>query len=526
MGNIPEHSNLVQGMKSNIPSIEMSRVSYQKYINESKYFFYIDFLDPEIIDGHCVIRPGKKYTIRVVSSNSGSDKDGGLIIGSKVRMQLLYKNVNEIEVKEWVVEPGCVSQNNEFEFTIPEQIPNINTVISLEYCDESLSSKCFRSITDREVYIDGTYNPESFEHLEQLNIPVDTKPPEFFVIMEVNSLLDGNKSSLTLCNIKKRQFEKQLVFPKIGLATYVEHDRSPSNLLGEIRSFSSQDIFGIKKWLTPLFNAYQNNLILSIYDYTNSEFPWELLEFDDGKFLGATIQIVRNFTISGSQSEEFISEPKSIAAYIDTENIKTNTEAEAIGLFSNNIFTDFGSFRELLDNDIHDFEMIYLATHGSFAMEDYSKIFLGSLQNPYNRIRPLQDLYLINTCKGHRPIFFVNACHSARFQMENTGRIIGLPYVILERLARGYIGTMGPVGSNSASIVAAKIFKLINDNQGNISIPEILRQVRSDAANKFLKNKTDKQCQLEWLYTFMYVYYGDPTDVILLMQLPRGEKHD
>ena len=46
-------------------------------------------------------------------------------------------------------------------------------------------------------------------------------------------------------------------------------------------------------WLNKLFTDYQEPFNLIIVDLTDKEIPWELLEFEEGLYLGAYARVVR-----------------------------------------------------------------------------------------------------------------------------------------------------------------------------------------------------------------------------------------
>ena len=158
--------------------------------------------------------------------------------------------------------------------------------------------------------------------------------------------------------------------------------------------------------------------------------------------------------------------------------------------------------------------LIYIGSHGTFVHQDPFQAGLGHEDNPEGRIL-IFDLNRLSPCGTKRPIFFVNACHSARwFQVKK--EFFGLHEVILGYFAKAYVGVCGMVNMDF-SLEAAKF--ILNDKSGgetDIALAKRLRDFRAEVVEQHLFQEDEKV-----LYAFMYVYYGNP---LLKLRLNRASE--
>ena len=208
-----------------------------------------------------------------------------------------------------------------------------------------------------------------------------------------------------------------------------------------------------------------------------------------------------------------------IYAYVDQQLGKEQIAYES------NCLNELGArqtntIRELLSLPSQEVSMIYIASHGTFMRDDNEDIIFASLRTKDDILLRIHELARYKKWDpAQRPVFFVNACHSARIWKE--GEIQGFPDLILSRFGSGYIGTLGYVNNSNASKIAESILSRVYTTEENHqTIPSILRQLRDEAAQNVSVN-SPKEVLSYFLDSFMYVYYGNP---LLLCDLTSDKK--
>ena len=97
---------------------------------------------------------------------------------------------------------------------------------------------------------------------------------------------------------------------------------------------------------------------------------------------------------------------------------------------------------------------------------------------------------------------------SARLMRDSQG-FYGLPEVLLALLAGGYIGTLGPVGMEYAPVIGQQILEAARCSPAGINPAEELRRIRAEAVQQ-LEQQPSLENMLNFVFAFMYVYYGNP----------------
>jgi hypothetical protein len=292
-------------------------------------------------------------------------------------------------------------------------------------------------------------------------------------------------------------------------------------ILGTVHYFSRYLAGPLMAWFHKLHDACEKRRqrpCLIIVDTTGkAEIPWELLELDDYSFLGAIAQVVRWYPIETYgkslllQIEEKIYEG-SVLAYLD-ENLQgvMQEEKALTGVALEKIPTLHALGKRLcLPDGLDRVSLVYISCHGKKGN------WLGDtedLQRPDAGLRSLQEAGL-PAYTGQRPLFFVNACESARIRHGDKIDPSSFTESFLAQCASSYIGTTAPVNSMRAAFIAGRILELARGIEG-VQIAELLRRLREEVAMKLRLHfpKNDAQAELykkELFYTFMYVYYGNP----------------
>lgn len=391
--------------------------------------------------------------------------------------------------------------------------------------------------------------PES-QLLPPNELYIDLKLPPEVAILHVYqqgenrySLWGGNANiNLVLPSTKPRE-KPEIALEKLITEYHQRETENAERIPGRIRdtlyAFSFNNV-KLCQWLKNLRCQWGEKLYLIIADHTAFEIPWEMVELspDDSpnEYIGALITTVRwqairsqgDFLVLKTESQECCGQ--AIAYILDSELKKGAEEVQRIGQKLQAIIyrskeKNIADFQAHLQRQETGVGLIYLSCHGGFNI-DPSEIWLGSEDNPQQRIyltalRRCQ-LALIKASQG---IVFMNACHSGRHQaspfIPNSYRL-GFIELFLSKGARGVIGTLGRVGDEYAAQFA---FDLIEElfNSPNLPVAAIIRKLRAKAINKLAENPTTEDL-LSFIYTFMYVYYGNPMTVLRLT--PAGGNPD
>lgn len=424
---------------------------------------------------------------------------------------------------------------NEFQHTFiletSPELPSGKFTLKLEF--QKTIKRFINPLPVAELMLEstGNYTLPNKEFLEEkCCVEIDQKRPENTAVIHVGF---SNKEVYLI----GWAYNTNRIF---STSTFPAPDFKLSELkyIGEIyrlkaKKYSKECLdFEFKKWLQGLANTVDENFHLIIFDDTDYEIPWEMLEIDESVYIGTIFPIVRWTRVpcwENKWKRLKIQEIKSIGriiSYID-ENAITHTEIEKkiFDVYQNTPCSDFEHLKERLKEPLNGVSMIYLGCHGIFSYDEM-EIALGSLKNPSNRLVALEveDLPYHEIDFG-RPVVFVNACHSARLH-KSGDRFVGLPKVFLDRIACGYIGTIGSVESEFAVRIAEFILQDFQEEEIGISPAKALQKLRANALNNLKNNKHQKCCEDMFLFSFMYIYYGNPLTKIYLAPLKGLKKQD
>ncbi len=323
--------------------------------------------------------------------------------------------------------------------------------------------------------------------------------------------------------------------PNLSLGKLVQKGELPENIQDDMSYFSHVSL-EVRKWLKQLRSKFGEELCLVIADHTDFEIPWEMLELSPyespNEYLGALITTVRwrqiikddEYVVMEFKAHECSG--KTVAYVLDTELKGVGAELEILDRLQAVVYRsskhNIKEFQMHLQRNDDICSFIYIACHGSFK-NNLKEIALGSLSNQQQQLK-LMALYKcqLHLVKQSQGIVFINACHSAREQAHSSiphSYRIGFIELFLRQGARGVIGTLGAVGDTHAAKFARE---LIEESLSfpNLSVAALLKKLRLKVV-KNLPNEPTTQDLLPLIYTFMYVYYGNPMTVLRLT--PRGE---
>ncbi len=300
----------------------------------------------------------------------------------------------------------------------------------------------------------------------------------------------------------------------------------PHTILQLMREFSFSQI-DMRVWLTKLHKHFGSQLRLIIADYTDFEIPWEMIDLSNRQYVGALITVARWQHVIGDESHLSLEvKPDEccghIISYLNREELDgTGPEYEVLEDLNALSFEDPRPFLKQLQQDNNTtVGLVFMACHGIFK-NDIRKVALGSIRNEDQRLGLLSLRgYNLKLLKCSQVVVFINACHSGRLQTE--GKYLrdtyrrGFAELFLSKGAKGVIGTLGGVNDTFAAEIARDLLKEASLHP-EMPIATILCKLRASAVDS-LPSEPQDQDLLRFIYTFMYVYYGNPMTVLKLMK--------
>ncbi len=327
--------------------------------------------------------------------------------------------------------------------------------------------------------------------------------------------------------------------PDFSLGSLVRDGVAPEDIRNTLSVFSHINR-KIRIWLKELRQKFSEQLCLVIADHTDFEIPWEMVELSPYKqphqYLGALITTVRWRKVIDDDDQDLLLNfqadeccGNAIAYVLDTElngvgpelNILERLQAVIYRSSTHNI----KAFHTHLQRNDSSCGFVYISSHGTFSKKLH-EITLGSSDKKEQQLKLLALRQCsLNLFRGSRSIVFINACHSGRQEAPSWlphGYCAGFVELFLAKGARGVIGTLGAVGDAHAAKFARE---LIDESlrSRNLSVAALLRELRFRVV-KSLPEQPTTQDLLPFIYTFMYVYYGNPMTVLRLKR-SGGQPH-
>ncbi len=502
-----------------------------------------------------LIQPGRQYEIIVTADyNPGPNHNPDLdfiIIRDDLTLDLSITHVDGERCKEQppeihIEQPRCSlihTKATEFAHTffveVFENAPACELLFSLRYIVTQQIGISARKVSSLKTRVDGNL-PTLPSELLSLSLALDKKRLDHSLLLSID-LIENSLRIIRWPSRDRRVLLPLVPIPKIGLAQFIEKEIPPLTIWDRIHDFRRRflPVSNLMHWIKNRINlADQNDLVLIIRDDTGLDMPWEMLEINDGEFLGSVLPVARWVTIHtmggepASIKSHYTQRNRQVLTFLDDKDV-THTEREKALLkqFDSIVTSSLEDVVRHLEGNLDDIGMLYLGSHGIFTYDRFNT-GLKTLHNPSSKIIPL-DLEHVSPKEGLLPIFFVNACHSARLLHDGVGPY-GLPEVTLGRVASGYIGAIGPIGSEYAVEVAEYVLDEMANNQ---PIATVLQRLRRRAFEQYLEakeawreNRLSKSelraFELRFLYTFMYVYYGHPGSQVNLIQARLAGEHD
>lgn len=318
--------------------------------------------------------------------------------------------------------------------------------------------------------------------------------------------------------------------PKLSLGKLVQQQELPENIRDDMSCFSEENP-EIRKWLKKLRNQFYEQLCLIIDDHSDFEIPWEMVELSPwdspNEYLGTLITTVRWRKVIREEDYLTLEVKKdeccgnAVAYVLDKELEGVGPELDILERLQSVIYRSsthkIKAFQTHLQRNESGCGLVYISCHGSFS-DNLREITLGSDRDKQQQLKLLAlRRCQLNLIKNSQGIVFINACHSSRHQEHRFiphGYRRGFVELFLKKGARGVIATLGPVGDKYAAKFARDLIQE-SLQSSNLAVAELLRKLRLRVVENLPDEPTTEDL-LSFIYTFMYVYYGNPMTVLRL----------
>lgn len=475
-------------------------------------------------EGVPLIKPSSSYQLHLEISPYGiGGSPSHAIIRSEITLELVCNHAS-VAIEDSTIKVSFEEASSYFEqdinVTTLKDGPTDDVVFALLWYPSGSNHK--KQGPTLKMMFKGTYilaDEEMASTTKVKLIDLTIPPPEQTAIMHVVSSGIG-KITVKGWNYRCGKLHVDMTdWEPLRLEDFIEQDISPEEARYRIRRFSRSKIeVELIQWLKKLLKRYGKELCLVIVDHTDMETPWEMLELQDEVYLGTQAMVMRWTCVKLFDKWRILQiqdmqKYGSVISYLDDEELgpcQTYYERRALSVLKKQDYKHLEELRQHLRRleHVRDIGLIYLGCHGHEGNS------IGSQRYAAERITAL-DLEMPKVYPDPRPIVFVNACESARLKRDGRDYFNGLLEVLLARFASGYIGAIGKVGSAYASSVAKRVMQDACMEE-SIPIAEMLRRLKEEAAKAVQEDELAKLNEderhlreVEFLYAFMYVYYGN-----------------
>ncbi|RKZ93496.1 MAG: hypothetical protein DRR19_00975 [Candidatus Parabeggiatoa sp. nov. 1] len=360
------------------------------------------------------------------------------------------------------------------------------------------------------------------------NLSITENPPERWVMMHVSMYgADQYQIFLGTSGIKLTQTTPKKC-PNLALGEMIQNEELsktvlPRNIWRLTKGYAYPSLMELDQQLAVLCQHFENQeWYLVIADHTDFEIPWEMIKFPKHGYLGAAFTVIRWHDIGTSRTETCSGK---ILAYVLDELSSAKSERHFFqNTFNVKPFDDIKAFRNQLQKNEVGYGFIYMACHGTFFQinpqtpdeQGILNVAFGS-GSPNSEQQKLYYLDLVDLpcslIKQSQSLVFLNFCQSGRHRVDDKffrdDYRRGFAELFLTKGARGVIGTLAQVHDTYAAEIAHRFIQAALRSP-HLPIAVLLRHLRIDAAKQLSDDPTDEEL-LQFLYTFLYVYYGNPT---------------
>jgi hypothetical protein len=377
-----------------------------------------------------------------------------------------------------------------------------------------------RKVADLEAEIQGEDVRLDRVFRDVLRIQFDAQPPDRTAFIHVTAPKEGQLEMVLYLRPEDPQRTPIFDQPGLDLERLIRSREPPRTIRNIIRHISQTHLPELFLKLVSEFvdsaGGPSVSRVLVVCDHANSEIPWELVEFEDDRYLGAEADIVRwlpvrKYTRTFPLSLEESSQTGAVVAFCNGPPVEgPDTDEEVLrDRLACALRDDWSDLTDRLKTSLPGAALVYFYCHGTHDFQEVERWYL----DPDTRASdgfPIVEFNEIPEHDGPRPVFFVNACHSGRL-IRRGGTPYGLATILLARAASGFIGTLGSVRADVGARIAGAILLRLQAarEEDQPHLVSVLRQLRAEAAARV----RDRPSSDDWnwfLFVFMYVYYGRP----------------
>ncbi len=447
---------------------------------------------------------GVKESCRKIYVSLRSDALIGLIIKDP-EQGIQIKNKKEFKIEfDIETEANLLSEKSELivKFSDHEHCHEIKVPVMIDECE----------LTNEECL-----------HFNRLRLCLTPLPPELFekiAIMHVEPRSGTDEIRLLFFNPghsykQSPYFNPQELDPLEFVGEQGEYVMHPEMIMNKISQVSySLERLELKHWIVKRRRQTGDDLILVVVDHSFLNIWWEMWDFGDGEHLGAYTTIIRWLPVpvlSGSAySLAFKKEKISGKVFIHVDGDQ-ETMGDEVAIFTRyskaSSVQRYDNIKNLLENNSNELGLVYIGGEGYYKKGTYHSIAIGKKNSEHDRLFAM-NLANLEIKYNLHPFFFLNACASACLAKERD-QYFGFPF-LLRYFHNGFIGTIGRVENNYAIAIAKQLFTDSHKDDEGMLPARALRDLRSRVAKELRENKDNKEIQLKFIFTFMYVYYGNP----------------
>jgi hypothetical protein len=485
------------------------------------------------------LKPGKTYALHVWATTEVQEGQAAITVGSQ--LELFLKSSHETVKIDSCGAIKCHLDHRDqplhtFSLNVAEDCPKAEVTFQMVY--RKVNSQYRSFLPPLETILAGTHYAPDKELLKRCEI-YDSQLPDNTAILHIQKGKDDSYSKTLHINgwsYQQRPLQISQVVDDMSLGDWIDQGEKPETIRNLVRGFSKNQVELIN-WLQCLIHDHQDKLTLIIVNHTLSELPWEIVELDDDQFLGAYANVVRWTWVGGRGTyhklqviEETVPSGE-ILCYL-SQSVSKTEEAKLLEKFVVNHCQNPYKLRQKLEHSLEKISLVYLACHGTFNRKlrkkenilavtpfttHYRDSHVATLGDGIEQIN-LVDLESLTKRDGIRPLFLVNACHSARL-MDKQFKPYGFLNIFMSTVASGYIGTMATVNSDYAAKMAQKLLDKAHTEPEGIPIAKRLKQIRHEVVEELKANPNEDNWKA-FINTFLYVYYGNPLARLKLKPKP------
>lgn len=504
---------------------------------DPQIYCYLQVIDAENQNPVSELLPGRNYFAKVKTDVNGSEPSRPLTITNDLSLILnhgIWLDGKQLSTEELeacgdtvsVSDPTCILPKDSwkdfshlFSIQVADSCPRIQLKLTLSYTGGGSPF----SIDEKEVLVNSLTNcfPRK---LALYNVALNKPRPENAAFLEI--VRSGKELTIWGWWFRNRPYYSEpLKSLPSGLSEFIDQKVRPQTIEGFIRNFQripahKSSIERLRQWLNMLrtcavcglqeCNCPRPHLV--IIDQTGLDIPWEMLRISPHEYVGTAFSVVRwtraepDFGSPHMLEVNHESKAGKLLVFLDGKLSNIQQELTMIEQFQVDYVPALSELNQLLSKPMANVGLVYLACHGVLATDYLHQAHLGDLHDPYNNL-VVMDLELLEASEVERPVFFVNACHAARL-IQDDDHLFGLPEVLLAHVASGYLGPLSYVDSEYATEIMKSVIEEACRDDG-IPVAEMLRQLRIKAVEQ-LRIEKSLSNYLRFLYTFMYVFYGNP----------------